>query len=137
MTDADVRAFVCDPGIMFCSDGGLHGTHPRGAGSFPRVLGYYVHDLHALTLEQAIHKMTGLPAKRMSFRQRGNIAVGMKADITIFDPLRVHDTATTAHPQSAPTGIPYVIVNGEVVLDKGKFTGKRPGVVLRHEAALH
>jgi N-acyl-D-amino-acid deacylase len=132
MTEADVRTFVCDPDIMFCSDGGLHGTHPRAAGSFPRVLGYYVHDLHALPLEQAIHKMTGLPAKRMSFNGRGGIAVGMKADITIFDPEKVHDTATTAHPQSPPTGIPYVIVSGQVVLEKGKFTGKRPGVVLRH-----
>jgi N-acyl-D-amino-acid deacylase len=133
MTDADVRAFVTDPGIMFCSDGSLKGTHPRGAGSFPRVLGYYVHDLHAMPLELAIRKMTGLAAERMHFGDRGKVVRGMKADITIFDPKTVHDTATTAHPQAVPTGIVYVIVNGQIVLNKGQFTGNRPGVAILHK----
>lgn len=135
MTDADVRRFVSDPAIMFCSDGGLKPSHPRGAGSFPRVLGYYVNDLKALPLEAAIHKMTGLPAKRMGFADRGRIAPGMKADLTLFDPARVHDTATTSAPMSPPVGIPYVLVNGEVVLQMGKFTGKRPGQVIRRGAS--
>lgn len=132
MTDSDVRAFVCDPHITFCSDGSMDDTHPRGAGTFPRVLGHYVRDLHALPLEQAIHKMTGLSAKRMGFVDRGRIAPGMKADITLFNPWTVHDTATTEHPSAAPVGIPYVFVNGRIVLDNGIFTGAKPGMVLRN-----
>ena len=135
MTEADVTAFVAAPEVMFCSDGGLKPSHPRGAGSFPRVLGYYAQSKKALTLEAAIHKMTGLPAARMHLANRGRIAPGMKADITLFDPTTVHDTATTAHPAAPPIGIPYVIVNGSVVLAQGKFTGSRPGAVLRHSSS--
>ncbi|HLJ54619.1 MAG TPA: D-aminoacylase [Chthonomonadaceae bacterium] len=134
MTDADLDAFIADPHIMFCSDGGLHGSHPRGAGSFPRVLGVYVRERHVLTLPQAVHKMTGLPAQRMGFRDRGHIAHGMKADIVVFDPATVRDTATTANPQSPPVGIPYVFVNGQLVVDNGAVTGRHPGAVLRHES---
>lgn len=136
MTDSDVRSFVIDPHIMFCSDGSMDDTHPRGAGTFPRVLGYYVHDIHALSLEQAIYKMTGLSAQRMGFLDRGRIARGMKADITVFDPNTIHDTATTQHPQAAPSGIPYVLVNGDVVLDDYKITGERPGAVIRRHKRL-
>jgi len=132
MTDNDVRTFVCDPHIMFCSDGSMDDTHPRGAGTFPRVLAHYVRDMHALTLEQAVHKMTGLSAQRMGFVDRGRVAPGMKADITIFNPWTVLDTATTEHPRSAPVGIPDVLVNGKMVLENGKFTGAKPGMVLRH-----
>jgi N-acyl-D-amino-acid deacylase len=132
MTDSDVRAFVCDPHITFCSDGSMDDTHPRGAGTFPRVLGAYVREMHALPLEQAVHKMTGLSAQRMGFVDRGRIAPGMKADITLFNPWTVRDTATVDHPSAAPIGIPYVIVNGRIVLEEGKFTGVKPGMVLRH-----
>ncbi len=132
MTDADVQRFVADPSITFCSDGGLHGSHPRGAGSFPRVLSYYVRDQKALTLESAIHKMTGLSAARMGIANRGVLAPGKKADITLFDPARIKDTSTTKSPQSAPIGIQCVIVNGKIVLRDGKFTGARPGVPIRH-----
>ena len=132
MTDADVSAFVAAPEVMFCSDGGLKPTHPRGAGSFPRVLAYYVRDQKALSLESAIHKMTGLAAKRMSINNRGRLAAGMKADITLFNADTVQDTATTARPMAIPEGIETVIINGQIVLKHGTFTGAKPGHVLRH-----
>ncbi|MDQ2730068.1 MAG: amidohydrolase family protein, partial [Armatimonadota bacterium] len=122
--------------IMFCTDGGKHGTHPRGAGSFPRVLARYVRMTHLLTLEGAIRKMTGLPAWRMGFHDRGLLQVGKKADIVLFNPYTVLDTATTAHPNTPPVGLPYVIVNGVPVLDGGRMTGSRPGMVLRHPDPL-
>jgi N-acyl-D-amino-acid deacylase len=136
MTDADLDAFIADPYIMFCSDGGLHGSHPRGAGSFPRVLAVYVRERHVLSLVQAIHKMTDLAARRMGFHDRGRIRPGMKADVVVFDPATVRDTATTARPQSPPVGIPYVLVNGVPVVDRGTVTGKRPGAVLRRAGAI-
>ena len=131
MTEEDLSRFVASPRIMFCTDGGLRPTHPRGAGSFPRILGVYVREKRLMTLEQAIHKMTALPAKRMSFADRGTLRPGMKADIVIFDPTTVKDTATVADPAAPPVGLPYVIVNGAVVLDNNKITGSRPGQVLR------
>jgi N-acyl-D-amino-acid deacylase len=136
MTDSDVRNFVRDAHIMICSDGSMDDTHPRGAGTFPRVLGLYVRELHTLTLEQAVHKMTGLSAARMGFSDRGRVAPGMKADLTLFNPWTVHDTATTENPSAAPEGIPYVFVNGRLVFEKGRFTGAKPGVVLRHVRVL-
>ncbi len=133
MTEDDLSRFVASPRIMFCTDGSLTPTHPRGAGSFPRILGVYVREKRLLTLEQAIHKMTALPAKRMGFRDRGTLKPGMKADVVIFDPTTVKDTATVAAPAAPPVGLPYVIVNGAVVLDNNKITGNRPGQVLRHD----
>lgn len=137
MTDRDLDAFIADPHIMFCSDGGLRGSHPRGAGTFPRLLGVYVRERHVLTLEQAVHKMTDLAARRMGFRDRGQIRPGMKADIVIFDAATVRDTATTAQPQSPPIGIPYVLVNGTPVIDNGALTGQHPGAVLRRTGSLN
>jgi N-acyl-D-amino-acid deacylase len=131
MSEDDVTAFIKAPNIVFCSDGGLHGTHPRGAGSFPRVLAKYVREKHAITLAEAVHKMTMLAAKRFGFRDRGRIAKGMKADITVFDPEKVQDQATTASPEAKPDGIPIVIVNGQVVLDHGDPTGVHSGVAIR------
>lgn len=131
MTEDDLTKFIASPRIMFCTDGSLHPTHPRGAGSFPRVLARYVRERHVLTLAQAIRKMTSLPAARMGFRDRGRIAPGMKADLVLFDPKTVAYTATTAHPASAPVGLPDVFVNGVQVLDNGKPTGAHPGEVLR------
>ena len=92
MTDQDLDAFIADPYIMFCSDGGLRGSHPRGAGAFPRVLGVYVRERRVLQLEAAIHKMTDLAARRMGFRDRGRIRPGMKADLVLFDAATVKDT---------------------------------------------
>jgi N-acyl-D-amino-acid deacylase len=112
---------------MFCSDGGLHGSHPRGAGSFPRVLGVYVRQKKVLPLTQAIRKMTSLPAHRFGLSRRGRIAPGMKADLVLFDPETVLDTATTKSPESRPIGIPAVFVNGVQVLRDGNPTGAHPG----------
>jgi N-acyl-D-amino-acid deacylase len=133
MTEDDLSRFIASPRVMFCTDGSLRPTHPRGAGSFPRLLGVYVREKHLLTLEQAIHKMTGLPARRMGFADRGALRPGMKADVVIFNPLTVKDTATVADPAAQPVGLPYVMVNGALVLDNGKITGNRPGAVLRHD----
>ncbi len=131
MSEADLRKFIADPRIMFCSDGGLHPSHPRGAGTFPRILGEYVRVQKTLKLEEAIRKMTSLPASRFGLKDRGRIAPGMKADFTLFNPKTVKDTATVAHPASPPIGINTVLVNGIVVLKDGKETGERPGRALR------
>jgi len=127
MSEDDLKGFIANPRISFCSDGGLHGTHPRGAGSFPRVLGVYVRQQHVIPLQEAIRKMTSQPAKRFGLSDRGRIAPGMKADITIFDPDTVIDTATVEKPEAAPVGIPTVIVNGVPVMLDGKFTHAHPG----------
>jgi len=131
MSEDDVAAFIADPHIVFCSDGGLHGTHPRGAGSFPRILARYVREKHVITLAEAVHKMTMVAAMRFGFKDRGRIAKGMKADITVFNPETVQDRATTAHPQAKPDGIPIVIVNGQIVLQDGNPTGVHSGVAIR------
>ena len=133
MSERDVDTFLADPHIMFCSDGGLHGTHPRGAGSFPRVLGRYVRERKVLSLEAAVHKMTGLTAQRMGLADRGVLAVGKAADIVLFDAAKVNDTATTANPTSAPLGIPTVFVNGVLVMENGRATGAHPGGVLKRQ----
>ncbi len=135
MSDDDVRWFIAYPAITFCTDGGLHDRHPRGAGAFPRVLGYYVREERALRLEAAIHRMTELPARNFGLRDRGRIAPGYVADLVLFDPAHVRDTATVQNPESAPEGIPAVMVAGSWVVDDGKPTGARPGKVLRHVPA--
>ena len=131
MQESDLKAFIADPRVMFCTDGGLRGSHPRGAGSYPRVLGKYVREERVLPLEEAVRKMTALPAKRMGLSQRGAIAPGKKADVVLFDPRTVRDTATTANPLAVPVGIPDVFVNGVAVLRNGRMTGERPGQIVR------
>lgn len=135
MQERDLRAFIAHPRIMFCTDGGLHGTHPRGAGSYPRVLGKYVRDERVLPLEEAIRKMTSLPAWRMGFPDRGILAPGNKADIVVFDPKTIRDTATTKDPQAKPVGLTDVLVNGVPVLKSGTHTAAHPGAVLRRTPA--
>jgi N-acyl-D-amino-acid deacylase len=134
MSEDDVRWFIAQPQIMFCSDGDLHGAHPRGAGSFPRVLGRYVREQKVLTLELAIHKMTGLPAQQLGLKDRGRIAAGYVADLVLFDPAVVTDQSTIDAPQAPPLGIPAVMVSGEWVIDNGMPTGNHPGHVLRSAA---
>ncbi len=134
MSEDDVQWFVSQPDIMICSDGELHGSHPRGAGTFPRVLGRYVREQKALTLQSAIHKMTGLPARQLGLRDRGRIAAGQVADLVIFDPATVSDRSTLEHPEAAPVGIPAVMVSGEWVIDDGQVTGRHPGQVLRPQS---
>jgi N-acyl-D-amino-acid deacylase len=133
MTDGDLDRFIAAPEIMFCTDGSLRPSHPRGAGSFPRLLGEYVRAKQVLTFEEAVRKATSLPAKRFGFKQRGRIARGMKADIVLFDPATVQDRATVAAPAAPPVGLPTVLVNGVPVLENGTITGAHPGAVLRHE----
>lgn len=131
MQEDDLRRFMAAPGVMFCTDGGLQSSHPRAAGTYPRVLGRYVRQWQVLSLESAVRKMTMLPATRMGFTDRGVLRAGMKADIVLFDADKVLDMATTAEPMAPPVGIPYVLVNGVPVLENGKTTGARPGMVIR------
>lgn len=105
--------------------------HPRTFGTFPRVIAEYVKKRGVITLEDAIRKMTSLPAARMRLFDRGVIREGLKADVTIFDYKKISDTATYENPRSLPTGIEYVLVNGQIVIDQGRHTGAKPGVVLR------
>ncbi|HTB87058.1 MAG TPA: D-aminoacylase [Steroidobacteraceae bacterium] len=136
MSEDDVRWFIAQPRIMFCSDGELHGAHPRGAGSFPRILGKYVREQKVLLLETAIHKMTGLPAHQLHLKDRGRIAAGYIADLVLFDPAIVIDQSTIDAPEAPPLGIPAVMVSGEWVIDNGLPTGNHPGRVLRSPAHL-
>jgi N-acyl-D-amino-acid deacylase len=111
-----------------------HGhPHPRNYGWVPRALGKYCRNERVLTYNEAIRKMTSLPALRYGIKDRGVISEGMIADIMIFDPKKVIDLATYLNPKQYPIGIPYVIVNGELVINKGEHTGKLPGKVLKHK----
>ncbi len=131
MSEEDVRTIMRSPIQMFCTDGIVLGKpHPRAYGSFPRVLGRYVRD-GVLALEEAIRKMTSLPAERFGLRGRGVLKPGAHADITIFNPETVIDTGTYEDPIRFPEGIEYVIVNGRVTVDRGAHTGERAGMVLR------
>jgi len=132
MTDADIQLFYKQPWVMVASDGGIDGQHPRGAGTFPRVLGRFVREQHWFTLPEAIRKMTSLPAQRMGLRDRGTLRKGTFADLVLFDPQTVIDRATFAKPQELPEGIRTVFVNGEIVWNEGRPTGSRPGRVLTH-----
>ncbi len=140
MSEADMRAAMRAPFVSFCTDSGsraqdgpLSGSksHPRGWGSYPRILGHYVRDEHLLTLEQAVHKMTEMPAKRVGLRFRGVLSAGAFADITIFDPKTVIDRATFEMPNQYPDGIRFVIVNGQISVDEGKRTAALAGRPLR------
>ena len=137
MSEDDVRWFVARPEIMFCSDGELHGSHPRGAGAFPRILGRYVREQKALSLEAAIHKMTGLAAHQLGLKDRGRIVPGFVADLVLFDPATVNDESTIEQPEAPPAGIPAVMVAGNWVIEDGHVTGKHPGRVLRPTRTHH
>jgi N-acyl-D-amino-acid deacylase len=129
----NVRTIMTDPGHMAGSDGILVGSrpHPRAWGTFPRYLARYVRELGVLTLEQAVRKMTSLPAQRLGFLERGLLRPRMAADVVCFDPDTVRDTATYEDPKRLPEGIPYVICNGRVVVDEGRHTGELAGRALR------
>jgi len=132
MKDEDIRTFYRQPWVMVSSDGGIGSRHPRGAGTYPRVLGRYVRELHWLTLQEAIRKMTSLPASRLRLADRGQIRAGFKADVVLFDPALVIDRSTFREPQLISEGIRRVFVNGVEVWSDGAVTGKRPGRALRH-----
>jgi N-acyl-D-aspartate/D-glutamate deacylase len=140
MTEEDIKAAMKLPWVSIGSDGtavrpegvlGQGRPHPRWYGTFPRVLGKYVREEKVLTLEEAIRKMTSLPAAQLRLGDRGLLKVGMAADVVVFDPDRVTDRATFEDPHRYAEGIDIVIVNGERVIDEGRHTGATPGRVLR------
>jgi N-acyl-D-amino-acid deacylase len=130
MVDEDIRAFYRQAWVMVASDGGIAMRHPRGAGTFPRVLGRYVRDLQWLTLPEAVRKMTSAPAARMRLEHRGRIEVGAIADVVLFNAKTVVDRSTFSDPAVLPTGVEKVFVGGELVWDAGKPANARPGKVL-------
>jgi N-acyl-D-amino-acid deacylase len=140
MQESDMQAALKSPFVSICTDSGARATdgplagsksHPRGWGTYPRILGRYVRDQHLMTLELAIHKMTGLPASNVALKQRGLLREGYFADITIFDPKTVGDRATFEEPNQYPLGINFVIVNGQIEVDQGLRTPALAGRVLR------
>jgi len=140
MMDDDVETVMRHPAVMFGTDGyslAPYGVlsrgkpHPRSYGTYPRVLGRYVQDRKLLTIEEAIRKMTSLPAQKLGLQDRGLIKEGMHADIVVFNPMTVRDKATFTDPHQYPDGVVYVIVNGAIVVEKGEHTGALPGKVLR------
>ncbi|HET8781436.1 MAG TPA: D-aminoacylase [Pyrinomonadaceae bacterium] len=133
MKERDIEVFYRQPWVMVSSDGGIGSRHPRGAGSYPRVLGRYVRELRWLTLTEAIRKMTSLPAQRFGLRDRGLIRPGYKADLVLFDPDRIIDRSTFQEPQLISEGVARVFVNGEEVWADGKVTGHLPGRALRNK----
>jgi len=132
MTDADIELFYKQPWVMVASDGGIDLQHPRGAGTFPRVLGRFVREKHWFTLPEAVRKMTSLPAARMGLHDRGTLRKGTFADLVLFDPETVIDRATFAQPRELPLGIKAVFVNGVKVWSEDQATGAKPGRVLTH-----
>jgi N-acyl-D-amino-acid deacylase len=140
MSEDDLRAALREHFVSICTDSGARATdgplagsksHPRGWGSYPRVLGRYVRDEHLLTLEDAVRKMTSQPAARVGLKGRGRIRAGAYADVTVFDPARVRDLATFDEPNRYPEGISYVLVNGQLEVDGGRRTESNAGRPLR------
>ena len=138
MDEQDVQTVMRHPSTMIGSDGipTLHGKpHPRLYGTFARVLGHYARDLGLLPLEEAVHRMTGFPARKFGLRDRGVVRAGAAADLVLFDPARIADVATYADPHHPPAGVAHVFVNGQAVVRDGRHTGARPGRALRRGAA--
>lgn len=140
MDEQDVRTALAHPFMAIGTDSGARAadgllsgskSHPRGWGSFPRILSKYVREEKLLTLEEAVRRFTSRPAWRVGITDRGIIRPGMKADITIFNPSTVRDAATFEDPARYAEGISYVLVNGQAVVDSGKMTDARPGEVIR------
>jgi len=140
MSEANLDRILAHPRGMVASDGGsfaIEGPtrsgspHPRGLGTFPRVLGRYVRERKALTLEQAIHKMTALPASRVRLADRGRLAAGLAADVVVFNPSTIADRATFEEPFQYPDGISVVVVNGAVALRGGRRASETTGRAIR------
>jgi N-acyl-D-amino-acid deacylase len=136
----DLQRILRHPATMIGSDGeipifGVASPHPRSYGTFARVLGRYVRELKVITLEDAVRKMSAFPAQRIGLADRGVLREGMKADLAIFDPATVRDTATFERPHQYAEGVQSVIVNGQVAFENGKMTAARPGRILLGPAA--
>lgn len=140
MGEMDVRAVMKLPWVSIASDGSAINLnaegvpHPRNYSTNVRVLGHYVRDEKVLTLPEAVRKMTSLPASILGLTDRGQIKTGLAADIAVFDPAKVGETNSFEQPKSYAAGVPYVLVNGVVVIDKGQHTGARPGKALRSKS---
>jgi N-acyl-D-amino-acid deacylase len=142
MSEDDVRRVMRSPYGMVGSDGsavaprgplGEGKPHPRYYGTFPRVIGHYVRE-GVITLQEAVRKMTSAPAQRLGLRDRGLLREGFRADIVVFDPAKVKDEATFTDPHRFASGIPYVVVNGRMVVEGGEHTGALPGKALKKNA---
>lgn len=136
MSEDDIAAIIRHPHVSIASDSSLNVMgegvpHPRGYGNAVRALGRYVRERKTVSLEEAVRKMTSLPAEQFGFRDRGRLAVGQGADLVVFDAARVADRATYEQPHQYPEGIVAVVVNGVVVVRNGEHTKARPGQVLR------
>ncbi|MBM3442145.1 MAG: D-aminoacylase [Bacteroidetes bacterium] len=136
MNEDDVVHFMKYPFNMPAADGGVSSgrgmPHPRGYGTNARVLGRYVREKQVVGFEEAIRRMTSLPAQKFGLKERGLLQEGFKADIVVFDPETVSDRATFEAPHQFSAGIPYVIVNGKVTIEEGKHNGTRNGIALRN-----
>jgi N-acyl-D-amino-acid deacylase len=135
MSDEDVEAIMRYPFNMFASDASIREfgqgkPHPRGYGTNSRVLSMYVRDKKVITLEEAIRRMSSLPAQKFGLKNRGLIREGMMADIVVFDEKKVADLSTYENPHQYSTGFRFVIVNGQIVVNNDKHTGVRSGMVL-------
>ena len=138
-SEPDMQLVLKQPWTSIGSDGtavnpdgptGRSHPHPRYYGTFPRVLGRYVRELHVLTLPEAVKKMTSMNADKIGIKDRGRLREGLWADVTIFDPARVIDRATFENPHQFPVGIDYVIVNGVLTLEHERHTGALAGRVI-------
>ncbi len=139
MSDEDVERIMKHPLVGVASDSsvltpGTGAPHPRGYGNNARVLGEYVHQRKVIRLEEAVRKMTSLPARHFRFNSRGEIKDGFAADLVVFDPSSVADVATFEKPHAFATGFSWVLVNGVAVIRNGEHTGAKPGVVLAHSS---
>jgi N-acyl-D-amino-acid deacylase len=143
MSEDDVQTIIKDPRVMFGSDSSVREEnpavmpHPRGTGTFPRVLGVYARQKNLFSVEEAVRRMTSLPAETFGLKERGLIRENNWADLVIFDRNHILDTATFEKPLSIPEGIRYVIVNGSLVLNQQNLTAALPGMALRREAGNH
>ena len=140
MSEDNVKRQIALPWMSFCSDaesGGTtgvflkSGTHPRAYGNFARLLGKYVRDEKVISLEEAIRKLTSLPASNLRICKRGLLKTGYYADVVIFDPEKIIDHATFEKPRQYATGVEHVFVNGVQVIEDGEHTGAKPGRVVR------
>ena len=132
MSEQDIEHFLQHTNTMIDSDGDLLNfgeghPHPRCYGTFPKILGHFVRDKKIISLEDAIHKITYLPSEKIGLKDRGRIQEGAFADLVIFDFDTIADNSTYTDPHHFPSGIKYVLVNGEMVLEKEKITRKMPG----------
>jgi len=140
MSEDNIRRKIAVPWVSFCSDAGAYATdgvflnfqpHPRGYGTFARLLGMYVRDEQVIPLEEAVRRLTSLPAGNLGIRERGSLEPGNFADVVVFDPATIADRATFEKPHQYAVGVSHVLVNGEAVIANGGPTGAKPGRVVR------